>query len=183
MKNVVVNMVVNVVLATVLTVLSSAVHANGWYLGLSYSSLDVDIEVLGSSEPLGMSLTAGYEFGSRFSVEASLGIGVNDSNIADYTDFSFELDSVMTVSAVGALPLSNRVGVYGKLGLALLNYSDSDGDTAEAAGIAWALGARCSLTDQLGLGLEYVAYPDGEYDDFTNDVEATTVNINISYHL
>ena len=39
------------------------------------------------------------------------------------------------------------------------------------------VGATFDITKKFGFNLEYVQYPDGEYDNFDIDVEASALNI------
>ena len=46
-----------------------------------------------------------------------------------------------------------------------------------ANGVMFGVGATFDITKKFGFNLEYVQYPDGEYDNFDIDVEASALNI------
>ena len=172
-----------VVIATLLS-LSTVTYAEGWYLGLAYSSLEAELESGGikrDSNPDGINLMPGYKFSKNFAVEGLLGTGISDDRVENES-FDFELKSVLGVSAVGILPLSKHFDLYGKVGFAQVEYDDSDGDSADASGAMFGIGAAFNVTERFGFNLEYVQYPDGEYDDFNIDIEANALNLGVYYN-
>ena len=81
--------------------------------------------------------------------------------------------------AVGILPVSETFDLYAKLGLVQIDYDDSDGDSADASGVSFGFGASFDVSDALGFNLEYIQYPDGEYDEFPVDIETTALNLGV----
>ena len=155
---------------------STVVLAEGWYGGIQYSLLDAEIDAgswTADSEPSAINLNAGKTINENFAVEGLLGFGLSDDEVED-SGFDFELKTVVGVMAVGILPVAENFSIYGKLGVAQVEYDDSDGDSSDGSGILFGAGVAFDINDQYGLNLEYLWYPDAEYDDFDIDVEAGT---------
>ena len=169
----------NIMLASVLFLVAATAEAQDWYAALQYSSLDVELSALGAtadSEPDGISLLVGRMVNENFAVEGLVGMGLGDDRVEN-SSFDFELESVLGLSVVGIYPASDALNLYGKIGFALVEYDDSDGDASDASGVMFGLGAAFAINEQYGLNIEYVQYPDGEYDDFDIDVEASALNL------
>ena len=77
------------------------------------------------------------------------------------------------------LPLNDVFKVYGKIGLAKIEYSDSDDDRADASGLLYGVGFAADFSEKYGVSLEYIQYPDGEYDDYEIDVETASLNLGV----
>lgn len=167
--------------ATSLAIGSVQSHAEDWYVGLSYSVLDAELEAAGftaETEPNGVNAVIGYKINQHIAVEGLVGLGLGDDAVENQ-NFDFELDNIVGLSAVGTLPLSENFSVYGKLGVAQIEYDDSDGDASEASGALFGVGAMLAITKTIGVNLEYIDYPDGDYDDFDIDVEASAINLGV----
>ncbi len=157
---------------------SAAVHAEGWSTGVQYSKLSSELEsryLTSDTEPSGINILIGYEFSKYFAVEGLLGAGISDDNV-ERSSFDFELKYVNGISAIGILPITETFNFYGKLGVAQVKYNDSDEDTSGASGVMFGAGASISVTEQFGFNLEYVRYPDGEYNYIGIDVETSVLN-------
>ncbi|MEE2730334.1 MAG: outer membrane beta-barrel protein [Pseudomonadota bacterium] len=169
------------VLAAVLSSAASFSSANGFYVGADYLMLDTDLKAFGESagtEPKGLSVKFGGAFSEYFSGEAMLGIGTQDDTVKD-AGFDFELDLLIGASVIGSLPLNDVFKVYGKIGLAKIEYSDSDDDRADASGLLYGVGFAADFCEKYGVNLEYIQYPDGEYDDYEIDVETASLNLGV----
>ena len=172
-----------IVVTGVLFLLMSTAYADNTYVGLSYSSLDVELDAGGitaDSEPSGINLVLGNSVSENISFEGLFGFGIGDDEVEN-AGFDFELKHVIGFSAVGRLPISEAISLYGKLGIAQVKYDDSDGDSSDASGVMYGIGAAFDITEQFGLNLEYIQYPEGEYDDFDIDVEASALNAGLYF--
>ncbi len=170
------------VFLTGLLALSAAANAGDWYVGGSFSVLDTEHTIFGASadaQPTSLNLVFGHKFHRNFAVEGLVGFGVSDDSVGGVYDF--ELDSIVGVSAVGILPISDSFELFAKLGYAQADYSDSDGDDADASGAIYGVGSNYSISSNLALTLEYTVYPDGDYDNFPIDVETDAVSFGLNY--
>ena len=69
--------------------------------------------------------------------------------------------------------------VLSKIGLAKIEYNDSDEDPSDANGLLYGVGASFDFNSNYGVNLEYIQYPDGEYEDYDIDVETASINLGI----
>lgn len=172
-------------LASVLGTFAITSYAEGGYLGIQFSQLDVEGDAAGynlDTEPTAFAFTLGHKFNPNFAVEGTLGIGQSDDGVeiqGNDTGVDFEVDTYIGINAVGIVPLGDLFSLYGKLGIMSVEYSDSDGDKAEAAGIAYGVGAAVNPTEHLQVSLEYLVFPDGDYDDYKIDVDANALSLGL----
>ena len=169
----------NILLSGIVVAASNVCIASDFYAGADYSMLDTELKGYGSkvgTEPAALNFKLGKEFSKHFAAEAMLGVGLSDDKVED-SDFDFELDTLFGVAAVGLLPLNESAKLYGKVGFAKIDYDDSDGDSSDASGLLYGVGASVDLSSEFGVNIEYLQYPDGEYDDFDVDVETTVINL------
>ena len=167
-----------------LSAMSHAHHANPfWYAGVAYSILDVELESGGQksdSEPGALNVTVGYEFNKYFAAEGLFGVGIYDDRVAN-AGFAIEMDSVIGLSAVGILPLTKTFSLYGKLGFAQIEYEDDDADSADGDGAMYGIGAAFDVNEKVSFNIDYIQYPDADYDNSDIDVEAKTFNVGINF--
>lgn len=155
-----------------------------FYGGLAYSMLDAELSSQGESEdssPTAFNFFGGALLNKNASVELVLGKGMSDDNVGPL-DWEFELDQFIGVYAVGILPVSEQVDFYGKLGLASVEYTDAASDDSSGSGLSYGLGGELKFTQQIGASLEYVFYPDAEYDDYEIDIETNAINLRLNVH-
>lgn len=168
-----------IVFGSVFVLAANVSTADGFYAGVDYSMLDTDLKGYGfnlGTEPTALNFKIGKEFSRYFAAEALLGLGLSDDEVKN-ADFDFELESVLGIAAVGMIPLNETFKFYGKLGLAQVNYDDSDGDKSDGSGLLYGVGCAVNFNPKFGANIEYVQYPDGEYDDYEVDVETSVINI------
>ena len=162
---------------------TSTQAADEWYAGFHYSTFDVELSVAGftfDTNPNALNLTVGKKFGENFAIEGLLGTGLSDDEIEN-TITDFELESVVGASLVGFLPISEGANLYGKLGYAQLEYDDSDGDPADASGAMFGVGLEFAASESATITMDYTQYPDGEYEDFDIDVEASAFSLGVTF--
>ena len=160
-------------------------HANPfWYTGVNYSILDVQLESAGQqsdAEPGAINVFVGYEFNKYLAVEGLLGRGIYDDRVSNQS-FAIELDSIIGISAVGIMPLSDSFSLYGKLGFAQVEYEDDTGRTGDGSGAMYGVGAAFDISETTTFNVEYVRYPDGDYDTSnTFDIETNAFNLGVSF--
>lgn len=166
-------------LAVAVLAASNLCVANEIYVGVDYSMLDVELKVANitlDSEPSAINLKLGNSFNENFAIEAIFGLGLSDDRVSR-SDFDFELENLFGISAVGLIPLNEVVKLYGKIGVAQIDYDDSDGDESDASGLFYGFGISADFTPKFGMSLEYLQYPDGEYKDYNVDIETTSLNL------
>lgn len=161
----------SITLALILTGFASmgAAHAaepsGGWYLGASagVATTTATLNSTGTSltqtdkTDTALSLRSGYRFNANWAVEG----GYADLGKSKYQQVGFSESVLKTalwhVDAVGTLPLADRFAVFGKLGVAFINY--------EVGGYK-----EHKTTPHLGLGASYALTPAvvlrAEYDDY-----------------
>ncbi|PCJ44687.1 MAG: hypothetical protein COA99_06590 [Moraxellaceae bacterium] len=168
--------------ASILCLSSGAVSAQGFYAGVAYSMLDSelsDYEQAHDSEPTAFNVIGGISISSNFSVEFVLGKGLSDDDVGPF-DTRFELDQLIGAYGVGIVPVSDRFNFFGKLGIASIEFKDRNSDKSDGNGISYGIGAEVRFTEQFGASLEYVVYPDAEYDDYDVDIETTALNVRLN---
>ncbi len=152
-----------------------------WYAGAGYEHIEKQNAELGS-----IGMTVGYNFNEHFAAEASAAFGVEDDTqfypassstsgdmilespslrISTDHDFSYE------VLGVGKLPLSERIRLIGKLGVARTRFTSTfeygatstvpsssaryvDNDTSVVAGV----GVEFDVLESLALDIGYKSY-------------------------
>ena len=125
----------------------------GFYLGLDAGKAEArkycDNIVNCDSSDTTLRGEVGYEFGNNTAAEISYTsfgtlFNANDNNVSAKQDAS-----AWTISAVGTLPLADRFGLYGRLGLA--RYDLSNSGTVQNVGVD----SSNSTKPYLGAGLKY----------------------------
>ncbi len=173
-----------VILGGLLSLTATTATANDLYVTFQYSQLnselsldDFDLEgVKLEAEPSAISVNAGKLINKNFAIEGLVAVGASDDEVGNF-GFDLELSSLIGLYGVGILPLNDRFDLYGKIGLAQVEYEDSDGDNADGAGLSLGFGVTYSINQQFDLNLEFLAYPEAEYEDFPVDIETTAASI------
>lgn len=158
-----------------------AVTPNSIYGSVRFTHIDVDQNAAGLSgdtTPKAIVLGVGYKFSDYFAVEGNLGFGLDEDKVKDAT-WDFELDNMYGLSAIGYLPLNEVMRFYAKAGYVQMNYDDSDGDESDQTGFMYGAGIEVGLTSSVGMNIEYVNLPDGEYDDYDIDLEGGMASIGL----
>ncbi|WCN14360.1 outer membrane beta-barrel protein [Marinomonas mediterranea] len=158
---------------------ASAVQANDFYTGIQYSKLTSELSnSLGgaTANPTAINLVVGKELSENFSVEAFIGKGISD-DVPGSADFSVELDNLVGATVLGTYPVSRELDVYGKVGYAQIDYSDTDGDKADGSGIVYGIGAKYKVTQDVCLNVEFSKLPDSKYDNYDIDIDTRALNL------
>jgi len=179
---------------TILAIGSSTLHAdgNGLYLGLGYSSTNIDLTVEGlddkyqnilDSSTDSIVLQAGYDFNEYFGIEGRYYI--NNSSLA----YEYYLGNTPISGAYEAESLTlyakpqynfGVITVYGLLGMSANNYTAStllgaDDETL----FSWGGGAKFNVTQSLGLFVDYTDL--GESDGALSTTGLASWNVGFSY--
>jgi len=179
---------------TIMAMGSSTLYADGnsgLYLGLGYSSTNIDLSIDGLSDKHqklldsstdSILLLAGYDFNEYFGIEGRYSI--NNSSLAyDYylggtlLEDAYEAESL----AIYAKPQYNlgAITVYGLIGMSANDYTatnilGSDSDTL----FSWGAGAKFNVTQSLGL---FVDYTDLGENDAILTTGLSSWNVGFSY--
>ena len=154
-------------LAALWLMAATAVQADtqpGFYAGVGIGNASAEDDVSGfDGSDTGFKLFGGYSFNDNFAVElAYLDGGAPDDR---FGNINVELEvSGLNASAVGRLPVSNTVSLFGKLGFASydveatassggLSASEDDSDTA----LSYGVGASIGVADRFEVRVEWEA--------------------------
>lgn len=167
---------------------------SSFYVGLAYSYVDAEID--GEQTGNGYSLLAGYNYNKYIAVEGRYTATVGDmdveNHILDGVDGKSRPDGEYEreVSSYGLflkpqLPIGDAFSVYG-----LLGYGSVTARATDESGLQWGLGAQYSVTDSIGLFVDYTSLYDGDMDnaaemigehDFDSQIVSTNVGLTYSF--
>lgn len=140
-----------------------------------YLSQDLDVE------PIAVKVKGGSELLKYLAIEGYLGFGLSDDKV-EYTDIDLDVDSMAGIGVRGILPLGDMFSLNGKVGLAYINYEDSDGDKYKNTGLEFGIGAKLKVGSSSAITLDYTLLPDAENDYWDLDVEAEMLSIGFQYY-
>jgi hypothetical protein len=108
---------------------------------------------------------AAYVFHPNFGVEGELSLGIDGDEVGGA---EVELDRALGLFAVGYLPLTEGVNVFGRVGFTDTEVEASAGPFSargDADGIGFGVGATANLASNFGLRGDYAQY-EGDGDDY-----------------
>jgi OOP family OmpA-OmpF porin len=137
---------------------------SGWYIGGNLGQADAD----NFDSDTSFKILGGYQINKNFGAE----LGYTDFGKSDSGGVTFK-GTAWELVGVGTLPLSDKFGVFGKLGFAM-----GDGEATSPLGtfsddsveLTYGFGVKYNFTPVLGVTAEYQAYP-----DFANGATDVTV--------
>lgn len=147
----------------VASVLISSTAFAGGYVGLSAGMSDANQGYLDNGTSF--SVTGGYALNENFALEASyIDLGDMDDNLG--AGLTLSIDGFV-VSAVGKVPLSNNINVFGKVGMFVWDATaDQDGLGAvlndDGVDATFGLGVSVDFTPNFGL---YAQFQQFDIDD------------------
>lgn len=171
---------------TAALVASSAFSADEMakYAKIQYSRVDVDRNLYNivseDATPSALNFAYGVKFNDFVAVEGNLGLGWKDDKISNTTS-DFDLDKMYGVSVIGYAPFNEYFRLFAKVGYSKLQFEDSEGQDANADGVAYGGGIEVTFTDRLGAMIEYVEYPDGDYKGADYKIEAESISLGLLY--
>jgi OOP family OmpA-OmpF porin len=138
---------------------------------LNSEGIQADVHVDDNPGAVGIGL--GYHFGDTFALEASyIDLGDATAHIHAFSPGDFNLRehldaSGVTLDAIGLIPVSERVSLFGKLGV--FNYSLDDSIDADVPGVTqppnasgttwdWGLGVQVKISRMVGIRAGYSNY-------------------------
>lgn len=148
--------------------LSATANADGGYVGLSLGQTDVDLS--GFDDANSKAISGGYRFNKNFAIEAAyIDLGESEDDIDPI--WTLETDG-FNFSAVGIIPVSDKVDIFGKVGVFTWEVTLDEAGYGELASedgtdISFGIGASVNLTEQFGIVVEYQKF-DLDDDDVSN---------------
>lgn len=144
-----------------LTLSTGIAAADGFSIGLSAVRADIDVNEPGlnvNGEASGMRLFGLYEFNDNFAIEAGISSfdRPNDASIPATSEAEHESFDMF---AVGTLPLTEKLDVYGKAGFVSSSTEVEESELSEVSSsstnLALGFGGEYDLTSRLALRAEY----------------------------
>lgn len=151
--------------------------AQGGYIGagVGLTTMDIcdDLGGLGftncDDEDTGIKIFGGYKFNPNFGVEASW-VDLGEVSVAGPGGSASVAVDGFGLAAVGMIPLNERFGVFGKVGLYMWDVSGgglATGISDDGSDIMFGAGVNWNLTDRFGLRAEWERFDiDGDDVDF-----------------
>ncbi len=161
---------------------------SNFYVGISYTYVDAEVD--GEQTGNGYSLLAGYNYNKYIGVEGRFTSTVGDMDVENDQSSVHRIDGEYDreVYSYGIflkpqLPLGDAFSVY-----ALLGYGSVTARAADESGFQWGLGAQYSVTENVGIFVDYTSLYDGDMnspDVFVNnpqDSQITSTNAGVTYN-
>lgn len=163
-------------LALALCIFGSTASAEGYIgAGIGMTSVDIcdDLTALGATscddEDTGMKLFGGYKFNKNIAIEGQWTDLGEVSATGPGGTATVEVDG-FGVAAVGMIPLSERFGLFGKVGAFMWDASGggaASGTDEDGTDIMFGAGVNWNLTQKFGLRAEWERFDvDGDDVDF-----------------
>lgn len=181
------------------TLTTGTAQAGGLYVGGKYMQISTDLifteNYLGDTEtisvgadPTGLALSLGNEISPNIAIEGTLLIGGSDDSFGGFVNI--EVDRYLDISVIGQNKLSPVMTVYGRAGLASIEFKDSLAE-AEGTGLSFGFGAKFLVQPGLSVFVEWMQLPDADFDQYVEPgiytadraVEADTLNFGIQVRL
>jgi len=157
------------------------------FVGAQYAMFTYSESGIPDFDMSALVLRGGYFFNKYFSLEGRLGFGIGDdtNNVTipglGTFETTLELDSMYGIYAVGHIPVSQRVDLYGALG-----YSDAEtkltvagasgSGTISDSDLSIGLGADFLVSNHFSLNIEYMSYISGDF-----DLDALSLGVNYNF--
>ena len=133
--------------------------------GLGRVSYDTNADV--TLNPTAMVGRLGYHVTDHIAIEARLGVGLSsdDTAIDSGGNVEIALKQLAGAYAVGHLPITRGVSVYGLAGFTygraeFTGSAEGFSDTANDTGLSWGIGSEAALTDRISGYVEWASYLD-----------------------
>lgn len=138
----------------------------GYYAGVSVSTLNYEESGAGTAKPTAIGVKLGREINKNFAIEGRFGTGLSDDNIGG-SGVEVSLDYYLGAYAKGILPLTPRIALYGLAGVTYgelsasaggLRMSGSDSDFSYGFGADFGIGATTSINVEWARVFEGTGY-------------------------
>lgn len=152
--------------ALLLSTSAFAANATGNYAGVQYGMATYSETGFPDLSPSVLFLRAGHKMSKNLAIEGRIGFGIaSDSTIISGINLDLKVDSLLSAFAVGSVPVSRNVDVYGLLGLTsgkLTATASSGGLSASASttesDLSYGFGVNISSSKDMSWNAEYVSY-------------------------
>ena len=136
--------------------LAQDVSSGPWYAGLGYTHYDTDRGDLG-----GVTGRLGYHFNQYLGAEAEYTGGVSDDTFG-------KLNNAWGAYAVGTLPVSSSLDVFGRVGYQELNIDGRNGaPDQDTSGAGYGAGVNWHVAGNLGIRGEYTRLSGADADTWS----------------
>ena len=187
------NVIKNTLVAGLVLVLSFPVLAQ-FYVGGNVGQADFEDM---DDNPMSFELISGYQFNDYFALQISyLDLGeAEETGSFEDIDFGFGLavDGI-NFTAVGAIPISETVSLYGKLGYFMWDATGtirlddfSTSGSTDGNDISYGLGVKWAVAENLFVNLGFDRYEievsseDSEEGDSESDFTIDNINLGLTY--
>lgn len=139
---------------------------SGWYVGAHIGQADVD-EL--NDEDTSLKILGGYQINRNFAAE----VGYIDFGKTSVAGTEFKANA-WEVVGVGILPVMDRFGVYGKLGM-FWGEAKGGGVKEDSVEVTYGVGVQYDFTQNLGVRGEWQRYTD--VGDGSSDIDVLSVGV------
>ena len=163
---------------------TNATEAGKSYAGAQYSFITYTENDIPDFNPTALVFRGGYKLNKNFAIEARFGFGLgSDSQTISGINLDLEIDNLYGAYAVGYLPVSEKLDVYGIFGVTKgkLTATASLGSlsasvTGDDSDISYGVGVDFNVTPKIAINLEYISY-------FSkSDFDASALSIGANYN-
>lgn len=158
---------------------SGSAYAADKYMVLDYMFLDMvrtANSVSADASPDAIQARAGKVIYDFVALEAAMALGVTGSPFM--ANVKGKLNSLLSLNAIGRLPVVEDVEVYGRLGIARMDIEVTQAGVSNSyddAGVLFGLGLSMNLDPERSISIEYVLLP--QVDIAGGKVETTSINL------
>ncbi|MEI7430734.1 MAG: porin family protein [Betaproteobacteria bacterium] len=158
---------------------NAADPVTGFYMGgsLGMASTNVSFNNINSNMTVtdktdrALSIRTGYRIHTNWAVEGGYAdLGTMKYKETGWPDGSMKT-SVWHIDAVGIIPLADKIEVFGKVGVAQMNYTFNDGYKDHKTTPHLGLGISYAILPALALRAEYDDYGKAKYSDGSSSVD------------
>ncbi len=155
------------------------------YVGAQYSFVTYTESDIPDFNPTALVFRGGYKLNKNFALEGRFGFGLSsDSQIVSGINLDLEVDTIYGAYGIGYMPVSDKVDVYGILGVTQgkLSATASLGSisasvTGDDSDISYGVGADFNVSNQVAINIEYMSY--FSKSDF--DASALSIGANFNF--
>jgi hypothetical protein len=156
---------------------SGSVRSSKGYIGIAAGKNTVaSSDTATYAASTATSVFGGYSFTDRFAVEAAyvnLGTAVA-TDIASSTEYNVPA-TLMSVSAVGTLPMGQVFSLYGKLGVGQSKVGETSPETN--TGVVYGIGGLFNVGQRAGIRVGYDSFKVGS----TTPVASSTISVGVLF--
>jgi len=149
---------------------------------VNFSNTNTNLTVTDKTDRA-LSIRTGYRIHTNWAIEG----GYADLGTMKYRDPGFPDGTIKTsvwhIDAVGIIPLADKIAVFGKVGVAQMNYKFNDGYKDNKTTSHLGLGVSYAILPALALRAEYDNYGKAKYSDGSAsvDIKSSQFSLGMDY--